>query len=353
MLKEGYNSRDGETSSIKLQTSAIPMPAIFNALPGIEVPVDSISKNLSKMWSDTAASGRAAPASDDAKATQVNFVLHLGFKTTPEDAVEQFKTVVAFSRRYPSRVVVLCPLADDEGRPEIRAKVYGECHLGKSKGDTRCVEFVMLSYPRTARAHLENQVSISLSTDLPLYYWAHGFSDSARLADYHYLLTRSKRVLIDSALAPSDALTYPWPRPEIVRDLVYARLLPVRQTIGQFLAGYAPVALVDGLKKVTLSHNAKLNAEARGLLAWLRERLESCGSVASVAFIAAPLPANAKGSLAVRFEYANPQRFFRWSGDLATSQALFEANLGSGNTTLAAAVSLLGPEHALSEAMFF
>jgi len=188
------------------------------------------------MWAETAASGRAAPASEDAKATQVNFVLHLGFNTTCEDAQTQFQTVLRFSQRYPSRVVVLCPLKLDVGVTDLRAKIYGECFLGKSKGDTRCVEFVMLSYPQSARERLEDQVSICLSTDLPLYYWAHGFSDSSKLADYTYLLTRAKRVMIDSAIAPADALTYPWPEPSALRDLVYSRLLPVRQTVGQFLA---------------------------------------------------------------------------------------------------------------------
>ena len=329
------------------------MANIFHALPGIEVPVSSISKSFANMWSDTAASGRAAPASDDVKATQVNFVLHLGFRTTAEDAVRQFQTVVAFSRRYPSRVVVLCPLAADTGQSELHAKIYGECHLGKSKGDTRCVEFVMLSYPRSARVHLEDQVSICLSTDLPLYYWAHGFSESARLADYNYLLTRSKRVLIDSAIAPAGALTHPWPRPEIVRDLVYARLLPVRQTIGQFLASYSPATLVTGLTTVTVTQATALAAEGRVLLAWLRQRLEECGADERVVCRTAPLAAGKKGSLAVRFEYENGNSFFQWAGDLATGHALFEANLGSTKTTLAAAVSLLAPENALSEAMFF
>ena len=136
------------------------------------------------MWEDNAADGRPAPAADDAKATQVNFVLHLGLNTTPEDAVAQFKVVTSFSSRYPSRIVVLCPRVDDAGASEMRAKIYGECFLGKSKSDKRCVEFVMLSYPRAARKFLENEVSICLSTDLPLYYWAHRFSASGRLADY-------------------------------------------------------------------------------------------------------------------------------------------------------------------------
>src|SRR5437868_4258426 len=117
------------------------MPAIFDALPGVEVPVGSASKSLAAMWEENATEGRPAPEADDAKATQVNFVLHLGMNTTFEDAEAQFKVVERFSQRYPSRIVVLCPLHLDSGTTEIRAKVYGECFLGKSKADKRCVEF--------------------------------------------------------------------------------------------------------------------------------------------------------------------------------------------------------------------
>lgn len=327
------------------------MAAIFDALPGFEVPVGAISKNLGKMWADTAAKGGPAPATDDAKATQVNFVLHLGLQTTAEDAVAQFQTAVSFSRRYPSRIVVLCPLAEDKGETDMRAKIYGECHLGKTKGDTRCVEFVMLSYPKLARFHLEDQVSVCLSTDLPLYYWAHRFSASVKLADYRYLLSRAKRVLIDSAIAPPDAMTYPWPNPENLRDLVYARLLPVRQTIGQFLAGYVPEVLVASLRDVAITAGPDLSAEARVLAAWLERRLASCGAKAGM--VAFANTAGAAGHLGVGFRYADPKHFFRWSGDLGNGHAAFEADYGHGRTTLPASFSLLAPENALSEAMFF
>jgi glucose-6-phosphate dehydrogenase assembly protein OpcA len=330
------------------------MPAIFDALPGIEVPVGAIAKSLADMWTSSAADGRPAPEADDAKATQVNFVLHLGLHTTPEDAVRQFEIVVKFAQRYPSRIVVLCPLLADVPAPQMRAKIFVECFLGKSKSDKRCVEFVVLSYSRSARPYLENQVSISLSTDLPLYYWAHRFSASGRLADYRYLLNRAKRVLIDSAIAPPDALTYPWPNPSATRDLVYCRLLPVRQSLGQFLAAYAPGMIVEGLQTVTVSHAERLAAEGRVMLAWLQRRLEACGMTPeTVAFETAALSAGQAGSLALKFGYADRARSFQWTGDLETGDALFEANFGSGRTRLPAAVSLLLPENTLSEAMFF
>ncbi len=327
------------------------MSSIFSALPGIEVPVDSISKSLAAMWADTAKRGGAAPEADDAKATQVNFVLHLGMNTKPEDAKEQFQTAVRFSQRYPSRVVVLCPLSRDEGVKEMHAKIYGECYLGKSKSDKRCVEFVILSYPRAAREFLENQVSICLSTDLPLYYWPHRFSESKKLADYRYLLSRARRVLIDSAIAPADAMTYPWPNPGAVRDLVYARLLPVRQSLGQFLSRYPMDAICEGLQSVSLKHAPAVAAEGRVLLDWLRDRVGQCGKN-QAKFDLAPLPAGTAGSFELKFTYAG-KKAFSWKGDLAKSQAFFEADFGTGRTTLPASVSLMPPENALSEAMFF
>lgn len=329
------------------------MPAVFEALPGLEVPVDAIAKQLAAMWTQTGPDGKPTLASDDAKATQVNFVLHLGLNSTPEDAVRQFEVVVQFAQRYPSRIVVLCPLRADVPAPTMRAKIFGECFLGRSKTDKRCVEFVMLSYSRAARPYLENQVSICLSTDLPLYYWAHRFSASGRLADYRYLLGRAKRVLIDSAIAPPDALTYPWPNSNATRDLVYCRLLPVRQSIGQFLAAYAPPVLVEALRVVTVSHDPALAAEARVALAWLRRRLAACGAIVDGLRFTTTEGAAGGRVLAVTFDYAEPARYFRWRGELATGQALFEANFGTGKTTLSAAVSLLTPENALSEAMFF
>lgn len=326
------------------------MSVIFEALPGLEVPVGAIATSLAEMWSGVPASDGSAVVNDDAKATQVNFVLHLGFKTTPEDAMVQFRTTVRFSQRCPSRIVVLCPMVHESGGENMRAKIYGECHLGKNKEDKRCVEFVMLNYPRSARKHLEDQVSICLSTDLPLYYWVHRFSDSARLADYRYLLGRAKRVLIDSAIAPADAMTYPWPKPAALRDLVYSRLLPVRQTIGQFLSAYAPAALITGLKTVSVTTAPALAAEGRVIQAWLQRRLTACG--AQTEGIKFTTPAGAEGRLAVDFVYADPARYFKWSGNLADGHATFEADYGTGRTILPASVSLLTPEAALNEAVF-
>lgn len=326
-------------------------PAVFEVLPGIEVPVGEITRRLAGLWRDAAASGGPAPMAEDAKATQLNVVLHLGLGATPDDAAAQFQTLVRFSRRYPSRIVVLCPLPDDDVvQTDFRAKIYGECHLGRSRSDARCVEFVLLSYPRAARRFLEDQVSLCLSTDLPLYYWAHRFSATGRLADYQYLLRRARRVLIDSATAPADVLAYPWPRSGVLRDLAFARLLPIRQSLGQFLSGYSPDELVRGLRGVVVTHADGLVAEARALGQWLDERLRACGAGEG---FSREIRSGGGDTLAIRFSYEEPERTFRWSADLAAGQGDFEASLGRGPVRLRAAASLLSPEQALGEAMFF
>jgi Glucose-6-phosphate dehydrogenase subunit len=312
--------------------------------------VGSIASGLNAMWEGAASAGKPTPEGDSAKATQVNFVLHLGLPTDAADAQAQFDVAVRFSRAYPCRVVVLCPEKEDTGTGEIRAKVYGECSLGKSKGDTRCCEFVLLSYTRAARPFLENQVSICLSSDLPIYYWAHRFSDPAKLGDYTYLLSHARRVIVDSAVFPAGSGAYAWPRLDSVRDLAYARLLPVRQALGQFLGKYPAASLVKGLKSVTVGHGPELLAEARCLIDWVDSRLAECGAQGLEGTLAAN--AAAPRALSMDFVY-DDARSFRWTADLDEAHATFDADFGQGRTSMTASARLLAPEAALSEAMFF
>jgi hypothetical protein len=321
------------------------MPAIFDALPGQEVPVGGIVAGFRKLWEDSPA--------EESRAVQLNLVLHLGSHSTPADATEQFENTLRFAQRYPCRVVVLCPDFDPSAPEEMRAKIYGECFLGKSKNDTRCVEFVILHYTMPVRHHLENQVSICLSSDMPLYYWGHKFSVTKRLADYDYLLTRSQRILFDSALVPPDAFTFPWPNIAAVRDLAYTRTLPLRQNIGQFLSRYAPPLITGGLQKVLIRHRAQLGAEASCLLGWVKKGLVRSGANVDQGIAFTVTPVDCPGCFSLEFTYADPKKTFRWAADLAKNEAGFTGDLGTGRSTQTVGAHLLAPEMALSEAMFF
>lgn len=320
------------------------MHAVFNALPGLEVPVGGINDGLAKIWAES--------GTQDLRAMQLNLVLHLGQFTTPEDAEAQFRTTVEFARRYPCRVVVLSPERDPAAEKVFRAKIHAECFLGKSGRDTRCCEFVMLAYPAGTHDYLQNQVSTCLSTDLPLYYWAHRFSAARRLAAYDYLLTRSRRVLFDSAVVPADAFEFPWPNPAAVRDLAYTRTRQLRQIIGQFLSRYAPADIVNGLRVVKITHRAELGAEAAALLGWVKKGLLRCGAdpEGGIDYIVAP--EGCAGCFELGFGYHDPRKAFLWTADLGARTAEIEGDLGQGSTMLTASARLLEPAEALSEAMF-
>ncbi len=327
------------------------MSAIFAALPGHEVPVGEISARLAQLWEETATAGLPAPDRAGGKASQINLVLHFGFGTTPADAEVQFRNTTRFAARYPSRVVVLCPHQPEAPVHEMRAKIYGECFLGRTRHDTRCCEFVLLSYPFAARHYLESQVSICLTPDLPLYYWAHRFIATHHMADYRYLLNKAQRFLFDSGASPADAIGYPWPRPETVRDLALARLLPVRQSLGQFLARYTPAQLAGNLAHVTLAHSPAYQAEGAALLRWISARLHACGARPTQP--AEIVPAMPPSDLCLTLHYADAATTFQWCGSLASGEACLAANYGGQKTSQTIPIQLLTPEMALADAMFF
>jgi hypothetical protein len=172
------------------------------------------------------------------------------------------------------------------------------------------------------------------------------------MADYDYLLTRSKRILFDGALVPAEAFTYPWPNQGAVRDLAYTRTLPLRQNLGQFLSRYDPALISEALRTVTLHNKAPFAAEANSLLGWTNKGLVRSGAALSPLNLQV-VSGLAEGSFDLRFNYADPRKNFHWRADLEKNEAVFEGDLGTGRTTLTVGAHLLNPEQMLSEAMFF
>ena len=326
------------------------MSAVFDALPGFEVPVGGIGKSLAQLWETNPADGRSEGS--EFRASQMNLVLHLGLPTKPDDGASQFQHTLRFASRYPARIIVLCPRAEGGGDLAMRAKIYSECFLAPGGQGKSCIEAVVLSYPQESRAQLEDQVSVTVEADLPVNYWVHRLSQVSRISDYRWLLRNSRRFILDSAVCTPEATTHPWPRSDGFRDLAYARLLPVRQSIGQFLSAYAPATIAGGLQAVTSAAQPELSAEGQVLLEWARARLEACGAPAAGG------PAYATGSptdgssLELRFTYARG-RFFHWSADFQAGCAHFACDLGGGRQEMPMATGLLAPEAALSEAIFF
>ncbi|HQF37799.1 MAG TPA: glucose-6-phosphate dehydrogenase assembly protein OpcA [Opitutaceae bacterium] len=325
--------------------------SVFDALPGIEVPVGGMRRALERIWESDAPPGAGAPS--EFRAAQLNLVLHLGLPTSAAEAVAQFELALRFAQAHPCRAITLVPLADAPAGSPMRAKLYSQCYLGGSRGDMSCTEALVLAYPQETRGFVSDQVSTLIDPDLPLYYWAHRFSACRKIADYQYLLRAARRFVFDSALVPEEALTFPWPRPEAVRDLAAARLLHVRQLLGQHLAGIEPARLVDGLERVVVRATPGLRQEGRALLAWALAALRRCGETAAPATgMQAPIGPETPPVLELEFGY-NGGCYFRWRADFAMGAAGFDSDLGGGRQLHCAPVKLASPEIALGEALLF
>ena len=325
---------------------------VFAGLPGIEVPVGGITQSLARLWEGESAGGMGAPA--EFRASQMNLILHLGLPTTSEDGLAQFAGALRFTQRYPARIVVLCPRAEGGADLAMRAKIYSECFIGKTRREMSCIEAVLLSYPQEHREFLEDQVSVIVEEDLPIYYWVHRMSQVHKIASYEWLLRNAKRFLLDTAVSTPEARTHAWPRRDGFRDLAEARLLPVRQAIGQFLSAYPPRVIVRDLRTVIVAGAPGCAAEARVLLDWVRVRLEACGAPADggPTYEVRKTAAGATSSLELTFSYDDGRRFL-WRAEFTQGNSYFESTIGGARQTLPMTTSLLGTEAALGEAIFY
>lgn len=330
--------------------SAVAPATIFDSLPGIEVPVGRVAQSLDEIWAGAPEGGAAAPS--EFRASQMNLILHLGMRTTVETAAEQFAVALALSRKHPARTVVLCPLQRDEGGTAMRAKVFSECFIGSSGKEMVCCEVVMLSYPFDTRRYMENQVSVCLETDLPIYYWPHRIASAARLEDYTYLLNGARRIVLDTACEQADVVAALAPLGSRIRDLADTRLLQVRQSLGRFMSGFAPAALVDALASATVACSARHGAEGRRLLAWVKRSLAVCGPGPGSAVTFKTIVSDGGADIALELAYSVEGRGLRWEADLAAGHARMRGNIGAGEVRAEGPVLLLRPEVALAEAIF-
>lgn len=332
--------------------------AVFASLPGLDTPVADVHRALAAVWDAEpgAAGGKNEPS--EFRASQMNLVVHFGLDATPEQARAGFDTALAFSRRYPCRIIALCPRAAGGGG-DLAAKIFCECYVSGSPHDKTCTEAIILTYPLEQRAYLEDQASILLESDLPLFYWPQHINQGSRLADYGFFLKQSQRIVIDSAVEKPDVTGFPWPRPEIVHDLAWGRVLPVRQSLGHFLSYIEPARLVEGLRRIELRHRPNFAAEGRALDQWMRRGVADCAQRTSGGDAKTGSPEfvvrtdeKLAGSLAVVWSYAERGRL-TFNFDFESGGAILESTLDCEPNRVGATVRLLPPEKALAEVLFF
>lgn len=328
------------------------MTDLINALPGIELPVGEVIDRLATMWE----SGPSTSLTEF-RASQMNVVLHFGLDVTEAEARERFDALIRFAQRYPSRIIVLCPSKTSQGDSMV-SKLFSQCYIGESHREMCCCEALLLGYKSENYGHLSNQVSIWLEGDLPTYHWFSGVPAQRIETYFDNLLVGVRRCVYDSSIESEDLDALNWPDPSRVHDLAKARLLPVRQAIGQFMSGYRIESLCQGLQTVTVRHCASMQGEAKRLLEWVKDCLADCHKCDDCAARAAEFrivecdASVVDCSLALELAY-DDERFFNWRKFKDSSLGEIEAYLGKSKEKIPTSVKPLAPEQALAEALFF
>jgi len=327
------------------------MKDLIDELPGIELSVGEVTKRLEKMWQGDSSQGSPS----EFRASQMNVVLHFGWEVTPEEARQRFNSLIQFAQRYPSRIIVLCPsytITDGS----MGAKLFSQCYIGDTQREMCCCEALMLSYQPEDCGFLGNQVSVWLEPDLPTYHWFNRVPGERITQYFDTLLVGVRRCIYDSSLAEGDLDKLAWPEPNRVTDLARARLLPVRQAIGQYLSGYSIEQLCYGLKAIRIRHHKSMTGEGRRLMEWVKDCLGECRKCEECPALKAEYDLDvcrsAECVLTLNFDYSD-NRYFRWRKLSDGSTGIVEAYLGKTEEVITTRVKALAPAQEIAEALFF
>jgi hypothetical protein len=325
---------------------------VIDALPGLELPVGEVMDRLGRMWE-----GDASGSPSAFRASQMNVVLHFGWEVTATEAQARFEALLSFAQRYPSRIILLCPSRSiSDG--SMRAKLFSQCYIGESHREMCCCEVLLLGYEPENCGYLANQVSVWLEPDLPSYHWFCGVPGERIVEYFDSLLVGVRRSIYDSSYEGQDLSALQWPDPAQVGDLAMARLLPVRQAIGQYLSGYSIESLCRGLRSVTVRHCEALSGEGLRLMEWIRSCLgdcaqcEHCSALNAHYSLEACMGDHDDCSLALEFTYADG-RYFKWRKFTEGSMGEIQACLGNTAEAVSTRMKPLDSEQVIAEALFF
>ena len=328
------------------------MKDLIDSFPGLDLPVSEVISRLESMWnSDTL----GAPSAF--RASQMNVVLHFGWKVTHSQAHQRFNALLAFAQRYPCRIIVLCPTSSIVDG-SMRAKLFSQCYIGDSHRETSCCEALFLGYQPDGCGYLGNQVSVWLEPDLPVYYWFCGVSSNRIEQYFGTLLVGVRRTIFDSSYEEEDLTLLDWPDPHRLEDLANARLLPVRQAIGQYLSSYASEDLRCCLKKVTLRYIDTMRGEAHQLMRWIKGCLATCRSLDESGAIPIKYQVElitdlgAEESLSLHFIYAD-SREFKWRKFSDGTMGEIESSIGGKLEKIPTRIKPLAVDQTIAEALFF
>lgn len=321
-------------------------------MPGLEMPIPKVTEILRKMWQVDHNQGNKHTL---ARSSQLNVILHNGLYASNTSALKSFNDAIAFSEKYPCRIIILCPEKVHEDAVPLKAKLFSQCYIGDNVREQCCCEALILGYTTDDAVFLMDQVSLWLESDLPSYYWVNEISPRAISKYYLSLAELCSKIIYDSAVEPEGFKEIHWPGHHMIADLALMRLLPVRQSLGQFLSGYSEKILIDKLEKVVVEYPENWYAEGYQLLEWFATALEKCSQCEQenfeIGFILKK-SSSEDNLLKAQWTYA-ANKFFEWQYDYESGISEVKAKLGNEKINYPLQLRKMNPEEALAAAIFY
>ena len=157
-----------------------------------------------------------------------------------------------------------------------------------------------------------------------------------------------RRVTFDSSLEGHAYEEISWHCPRGARDLAEARLLHVRQSLGQFLSSYSVEILTQGLRSITINHASGLAGEAGSLARWAKDCLIVAGAVET---LTTEIFEQADG-FCMEWSYEGPSNLLmELNNELCTGR--IRADFGPGPVVYPLHMKKVSSQLTLAEALFF
>ena len=130
--------------------------ALLDKMPGVGMPVSEVPRALRELWKTD-----EGESPTKFRAVQSNLILHFGLEATESEAKVVLDRALDFARRYPSRLICLCPFRDVDEQL-MRGKLFSQCYLAGGSKHPVCCEALMLGYTPDDAEFLEHQIELQL-----------------------------------------------------------------------------------------------------------------------------------------------------------------------------------------------
>lgn len=239
-------------------TAPCPIPAVCPEL-GLEVPVDSIDKELRKLWEQ-----------DDARtnASLMNLVVY----SEKHGALLDNSAIIRDLTREHACRAILVEIDRDEAVPTIRSWITAHCHLAHGRKSV-CCEQIALFLTGKVTGRFRNTVFAHLNSDLPLIFWWQG-----ELSDIltERLVSLMDRLIIDSSSWRDPAAAFrrideaSRNNPDLIlQDHAWTRTWQFRLGVAGIFDDPAAQRALPDIDTVEIRHHPAHRNSALQLLAWL------------------------------------------------------------------------------------